>query len=592
MTRLTGIRSGPRHILLPEQTHVGQPPKGPLDIEPENTGSNSRKEIEYDPQATSWEIYNEKVAQEGEFVRSIHTSMDGLLIFAGLFSATASAFLQFTWPLLQEDKAERSNDLLLALFHKMENSSNTLPERKPFVVPAGAWAINCLVFASIAGTLISAFFAILVKQWAADIIRGLTRISTPQLRARTHQFRIQGVYRFQFARIAAFVPVIVHLSLACFSIGIVEFLIYSEQRPLAAVVIACSLLGVGAYFLLSLLPLVYLEAPFQSPLTAIFRSLGSSIRRLFSLCFPRLLSSTDLLLNEIVGEQDPVSRHIHLSWALDVDVLVSLVGMADKRTERRVLEQALIDLQRLIVVRKRAPQLLLSPVLMNTYLYLVSTMIQPGGTVSLAHDREPRARSLCHFLIWLGSISAENNLMQHLRQLLEYNPSFVDHSVLPIALRAYGLKYRHTEDVVSGDMAVRELGHINQNAERECTACVDFVVHTNGIRTSTNPHSLTYNYLMTLQPDMWDIQRGRAERERIIGYIAAQTRCLARFAPLTAPSNLAYARMRNLIIKFRLGDPALAYIWSETVPGSTIEFTNPHLSAWISEIEAQRALQA
>ncbi|CCA75076.1 hypothetical protein PIIN_09061 [Serendipita indica DSM 11827] len=621
MADLTGILSTAQYILPSGQPYLNPSPVAPppyqhttgldagvaagipVNMEPqvtENTESNLEKKMEDSSQKTSWHVYNEKTAQEdGEFVRSVNASMDVLLIFAGLFSATATAFLQFTRPLLQEDEVEKSNDLLLALFHKMDNSSYSLPERKPFVVPAGAWAINCLVFASIAGSLISAFFAILVKQWAAGIISGLKGIPTPQLRARTRHFRAEGVRRFYFAHIASFVPVVVHFSLVLFGVGIVEFLIYSDERPLAAVVITCLLLGAGAYFLLSLLPLFYLNAPFQSPMTTIFRFFASSIRRIFSLYSPQRppkSSEHNETLDELIGKQDQVSRHIHLSWKLDIDVLVSLMAMADKHTERWVLEQTLRDMRGLIKVQKSAPRLFCHPAILRTYSYLVSTSIFEGQneTVTLARGREPRARGLCRFLIWLGSVGAESSSMQDLCRFLEDQTLVRKQSALPTALRAYGLKHKRTEDVLLGEMAVQELGHMSQKAGRQCTTCVDFILHANGGWATTNPHSQIYEYLISLRPETWvnDIKRGRAEKEQMIRYIAAQTRCLASFAPIIPPSNLAYTRMRSLITKFHLGDPALANIWNETVPSSTIEFTNPHLSAWLRDMETQRSYQS
>ena len=480
----------------------------------------------------------------------------------------------------------------------MENSSYTLPERPPFVVSSGAWVINCLVFASIAGSLISAVFAILVKQWAAGIISGLRSIPTPQLRARTRQFRAEGVRRFYFAYIAAFVPVVVHFSLVLFGIGIVEFLIYTDERPLAAVVITCLLLGAGAYFILSLLPLFYLDAPFQSPMTSIFRFLVTTAKKMLSVCSPRRrtgVSKPNKVLDELIGKQDQVSRHIHLSWKLDIDVLVSLMAMADKHTERWVLEQTLNDMQGLAKVQKSAPRLFCHPAILRTYSYLVSTSIHEGrGAVSLARGRELGARSLCRFLIWLGSVGAESNSMQDLGRFLEDQTLVTDHSALPTALRTYGLQHKRTEDIILGEMAVHELDHINQQDERDCTACVDFVVNTSGGLASTNPYSQVYEYLTSLRPEAWatDIKRGKAEREQMIRYIAAQTRCLASFAPLIPPSDLAYGRMRNLISRFRLGDPVFANLWSETVPSSRIQFTNPHLSPWLLAIEAQRNLQS
>lgn len=555
---------------------------------PETTESNNENKSEDASQKTSWHVYNEKADRDdAEFIESINGSMDVLLIFAGLFSATATAFLGLTRPLLQEDEVSKTNDLLLALFYKMENSSYALPESKPFVVPVGAWAINCLVFASIAGSLVAAFFAILVKQWAASLTSGLASIPTPQLRARTRHFRAEGVRRFYFAHVASFLPVIVHISLVLFGIGIVEFLFYTKETSIAIVVTTWLVVGAGAYLFLSLLPLFSMAAPFRSPMTTILMFLHTLLRRFIKACSGRpqaKMSPKKQALNELIGKQDAVSKLIHLSWKLDMDVLVSLMAMADKHTERWVLEQILMDMQALTKIQEESPQLLWHPAVLRTFSYLVSTSIDESGSrVTLAQGREHRARTLCRFIIWLGSVAGEKTSVQDLGRILQEQTIGDDNTGLPTALYMYGTLHNRLDDVVLGEMALNELGHIGQTTKQQCTKCVDFVV--NG--ASTNPESEMHNYLIDIDPEEYsnDTKEARLKREHIIRYIASQTRCLATFAPLQEPSTLAVSRLEELTSTFELGDPIFANLWRELVPVSKIRSERPHLASWLNLIE-------
>jgi hypothetical protein len=140
-------------------------------------------------------------------------------------------------------------------------------------------AVNVLLFASLAIILMAAFISILVKGWIRELDRGLRSISVMKDRAVAREYRTQGLERYKFPEIVAFLPLLIYISLFLFSCGLTVFL-FSIHRP-SALTIAV-IMGVVVLFYGITLSLSILDgsAPFKSAISR----LGSSIfRRLYIL---------------------------------------------------------------------------------------------------------------------------------------------------------------------------------------------------------------------------------------------------------------------------------------------------------------------
>ncbi|KZV97118.1 hypothetical protein EXIGLDRAFT_578019, partial [Exidia glandulosa HHB12029] len=97
-------------------------------------------------------------------------TLDVLLIFAGLFSAVATAFVIESYQFLQPDNAAYTAAALYILVTATNNSTGIALPAPPdlgFKSSASRW-INGLWFTSILLALTVAFLTILVKQWITE----------------------------------------------------------------------------------------------------------------------------------------------------------------------------------------------------------------------------------------------------------------------------------------------------------------------------------------------------------------------------------------------------------------------------------------
>ncbi|KAJ7648985.1 hypothetical protein DFH06DRAFT_996743, partial [Mycena polygramma] len=121
-----------------------------------------------DNKTTFWNAYK-TVADEydKEFDHKYSTDLDTTLIFAGLASAVSSAFIIQIQPELQPDPTDMTHALLRLLIHNVNGTvfpdSDVIPQwtGPPTVVVA----VQCLLYGSLASTLLAALLAVLDKQW-------------------------------------------------------------------------------------------------------------------------------------------------------------------------------------------------------------------------------------------------------------------------------------------------------------------------------------------------------------------------------------------------------------------------------------------
>ncbi|KAI0752218.1 hypothetical protein BC629DRAFT_1224006 [Irpex lacteus] len=149
-------------------------------------------------QPTGWAAMAKEVREfDEEKVRSCKEDIDTLLVFAGLFSAVLSAFLVAAYPSLQPDRMDTvvytlqviatqtagyklTGDVLTAF-----NAPPSPPQ--PFEPATNDIRVNVLWFVSLLTSLITASFAMLVKQWLREFLA--VEIPSPQARLRLRHFR-------------------------------------------------------------------------------------------------------------------------------------------------------------------------------------------------------------------------------------------------------------------------------------------------------------------------------------------------------------------------------------------------------------------
>ncbi|KAJ7818493.1 hypothetical protein B0H14DRAFT_2250719, partial [Mycena olivaceomarginata] len=120
-----------------------------------------------------WAVYiSEAEKYDKAPVEGWKSDMDGLLIFAGLFSASLTTFLIESYKTLSPDQGAMTIALLAQISRQLDTSSSntSMATTNPsFTTPSAATlACNILWFLSLGLGLSCALFATLVQQWARD----------------------------------------------------------------------------------------------------------------------------------------------------------------------------------------------------------------------------------------------------------------------------------------------------------------------------------------------------------------------------------------------------------------------------------------
>ncbi|PBK83125.1 hypothetical protein ARMGADRAFT_945379, partial [Armillaria gallica] len=197
--------------------------KYPEDARYEETTSNARV----------WRTYeDESRIHDSNMVEESRDSVDVLLVFAGLFSAVVTTFVAQTYQNLQVDYAAMSASLLYESVLVQRAIANGSPVNSiapsplnPTItfVPAttDVW-VNGLWFTSLFLSLTTALVAVLVKQWLHHYVA--LPSGTPRDRSFTRQFRYAGFQKWHVQVVIGLLPVLMHLALAIFLVGLVIFL--------------------------------------------------------------------------------------------------------------------------------------------------------------------------------------------------------------------------------------------------------------------------------------------------------------------------------------------------------------------------------
>ncbi|KZO93125.1 hypothetical protein CALVIDRAFT_470256, partial [Calocera viscosa TUFC12733] len=183
------------------------------------------------PEAEVWRVYNTYAEKyDKEMLETYKDSTDNLLIFAALFSAAVTAFLVLSLPVLQADPSQATLDALTIISaqlsaHSAGNGATVGPYQAAgddFSPASSVIFINGLWIMSLFLSLSTSVLAMLVKQWMRVYGTGLP--STDRERANERQSRYDGLVGWQVAGIANALPVLIHLAVALFLIGLIMYL--------------------------------------------------------------------------------------------------------------------------------------------------------------------------------------------------------------------------------------------------------------------------------------------------------------------------------------------------------------------------------
>ncbi|KAK0229070.1 hypothetical protein EDD85DRAFT_776321 [Armillaria nabsnona] len=188
---------------------------------------------ETSPNARVWRTYeDESRIHDANIVEESRDNVDVLLVFAGLFSAVVMTFVTQTYQNLQADYTAMSASLLFELVLVQRATANgatvntitpsSLNPSIAFVPTTTDVWVNGLWFTTLFLSLTTALVAVLVKQWLHHY--AALPSGTPRDRSLTRQFRYAGFQKWHVQVIIGLLPVLMHIALAIFLVGLVIFL--------------------------------------------------------------------------------------------------------------------------------------------------------------------------------------------------------------------------------------------------------------------------------------------------------------------------------------------------------------------------------
>ncbi|KAJ7758323.1 hypothetical protein B0H16DRAFT_1370531 [Mycena metata] len=230
-----------------------------------------------DPEAAAaklWAVYvSEAEKYDKGLVESWKSDMEGMLIFAGLFSASLTAFLIESYKTLIPDSGDTTILFLSQISQQLAASSNgtiiTLAPLVQFQPSSSSLVCNILWFISLGLSLTCALVATLLEQWARDFLHKADMRSAPVIRARVFSYLYYGLKTFRMHTVVEIIPLLLHASLLFFFAGLVAFLI-RVNIVVTAVAAAILVTVILVYATLTLLPLFHSACPYRTPLSGGF----------------------------------------------------------------------------------------------------------------------------------------------------------------------------------------------------------------------------------------------------------------------------------------------------------------------------------
>ncbi|KIK70499.1 hypothetical protein GYMLUDRAFT_972542 [Collybiopsis luxurians FD-317 M1] len=232
-----------------------------------------------DPSAKIWSIYlNNAEKDTARLTESWKGDMDAILIFAGLFSASVTAFIIESYKNLVPDNTDMTVILLAQIYRQLSNDttlSGVIPpveqvlDTSAFIPSTSSLVCNILWFLSLSLSLTAALSATLVQQWTRNYLQATVGREMPQQRARISTYLYEGLQRFHMQGIVAAIPMLLHASLLLFLAGLVEFL-RPVNSAISYLIFGLLLASAVLYTLITFLPVFSFDCPYGTPLTGLW----------------------------------------------------------------------------------------------------------------------------------------------------------------------------------------------------------------------------------------------------------------------------------------------------------------------------------
>jgi len=205
---------------------------------------------------------------------------------AGLFSAVTSAFIIDVQSQLRPDPNDETAALLRVLIHKIDNT--TFGDNPPTIPqwtgpPHSIIQVQAILYASLATSLLSAFLAMLGKQWlnqyASTDMRG-TAIDRSQYR----QHKLDGVVNWYFDYVMESLPLMLQAALLLLGCALTLYL-WEIDVTLAYVILSITSSSVAFYIFVTSAGTASESCPYQTPGSHALRFLWPQVQRVLHSAF-------------------------------------------------------------------------------------------------------------------------------------------------------------------------------------------------------------------------------------------------------------------------------------------------------------------
>ena len=211
---------------------------------------------------------------DGDDTRMLTTSLSPFQI--GLFSSTVATFITISYPRLQQDPNVVTQSLLAQISQQLPsaNSNDLIPPatqstiQTPFSPSASVVFINSVWFLSLVLSLTCALMATLLQQWARRYLQMVRQNHPPHISAHIREYFYQGARRFGIFGLAELLPSLLIVAVLLFFAGLVVFA-FLANHTVANITLAIVGFCFLSYLVFTLMPLVFHDCPYCTPLTSV-----------------------------------------------------------------------------------------------------------------------------------------------------------------------------------------------------------------------------------------------------------------------------------------------------------------------------------
>jgi len=204
--------------------------------------------------------------------------------------------------------------------------------------------VNILWFLSLCLSLGCGLGATLVQQWLRRYIRLTQYSDAPVCRVRIRTFLFNGIQDFHVSWIVENTSITLHAAIFLFFAGLVEFLFAINDEVADAILVIVIVFG-ALYIIVTFLPVIFRQCPFQTPLTSFFWYTGHILA--ISFLYPFTCSNhVRARINELQSHFcKGVDRHLmgmmKCKPELDKDALESTLSMCHDENELEAFVDAI-----------------------------------------------------------------------------------------------------------------------------------------------------------------------------------------------------------------------------------------------------------